>query len=759
MKHKLYFDYRNLIICSYILVISMFMVSGCKTSDKNKIESVNQLNAENCVISVDAGSASANTAASQFPKAKLAYGNSISDAYLAVEQGKSDAFVYDRLYMEYALSSGSLDDLTIMNETLDTSDIAVGIAPGQEDLLKQVNAFIAQIKKDGTLDDMYNRWILNADKNMPDIEKPANPTRTLNVGTSGLVEPMNYFDSNQQLTGFDVELIKRMAVYLNADIHLEAMSFDALVASLESGKLDMVVSDLNVTEERKEVILMSDTYRVSQTSVMVKKDRLSSNYVNAITSVSQLSGKKIGIVQGSSYEQAVKDRIKGCQLISTASYADSIAELQSGKIEAYICDEPIAKYQIDQTEGIRVLDEMLTYDDYAFVLAKNNTKLQSELNQALSELKAEGVLDELKAEWVEGKGKQEIEKNPSADTSKGVLRVITAATQEPFSYIKDNELAGYDVELIHKIAEKLGYQVEITDTEFYSMITDITTGKYDVAIGCITVTKERAESVLFTDAVYNSGTVAIVKDNTNTSNTSFFDKVKKSFTRTFITENRWKLIVNGLKVTIELSIASIILGTIVGFLYSFPLRSRNKLVMRICNGISTVLGGLPILVILMVMYYIVFSKTLLPAVWVGIIAFTIDFANTVAGLLNTGIQAVDHGQQEAAEAMGYSKLQVFTKITFPQAAAQMKGQYNGAVVGLVKGTSIVGYITVQDLTKAGDIIRSRTYEAFFPLIVTAVIYFALSYLIVLVLQLIERKLEPKRRKREVKGVNINDIDS
>ncbi|MGN0316314.1 MAG: transporter substrate-binding domain-containing protein [Lachnospira sp.] len=758
MKHKFCYNCRKTILCGFLLMVAFFTVTGCGKSDK-KIESVEQLNEKGRVIRVEAGSASANTATELFSDAKLVYGNSLPDAYMSVQQGKSDAFVFDRLQVEYALASETLDDLVIMNEVLDTAEIVVGIALGEEELLDSVNAFIAQIKSDGTLEDMYNRWVTDADEAMPEIDKPTNPTRTLNVGTSGLVAPMNYYASNQQLTGFDVEMIKRLALYLNMDIHLEAMSFDALVASLETGKLDMVVSDLNVTEERKEVMLMSDPYLVTETVVVVKKSSLSDDYSSSITSVSQLEGKKIGILQGSSYEQAIKDKIKGCQLISTPSYASSIAELQNGKIDAYITDEPVARFQVLQTEGIRVIDEMLTRDDYAFVLAKNNTTLRDEINQALAELKAEGVLGELKEEWVEGKGTKSVDRNPSADTSRGTLRVITSATLEPFSYISDNELVGYDVELIYRIAEKLGYQVEIADTEFNSIMTDVTTGKCDVAIGCITVTEERAESVLFTDAVYNSGTVAIVQDKSGTADTGFFEKIKKSFIRTFITENRWKIILNGLKVTIELSIASLIAGTIAGFLYSFPLRSKNRFVKKLCNGISTVLNGLPILVILMVLYYIVFSKTLFPAVVVGIIAFSIDFANTVAGLLNTGIQAVDHGQQEAAEAMGYSKWQVFTKITFPQAAEQMRGQYNGAVVGMIKGTSIVGYITVQDLTKAGDIIRSRTYEAFFPLIVTAIIYFALSYLIVFILQLAERKFEPKKRKREVKGVSINDINS
>ena len=102
--------------------------------------------------------------------------------------------------------------------------------------------------------------------------------------------------------------------------------------------------------------------------------------------------------------------------------------------------------------------------------------------------------------------------------------------------------------------------------------------------------------------------------------------------------------------------------------------------------------------------------------------------------------------------MGYSKFQIFNKITFPQATRQMFSQYEAAVVALVKGTAIVGYITVEDLTKAVDIIRGRTYEAFFPLIVTAILYFLLACAFVLLLKRVDVRLDPKRRPRSVKGV-------
>ncbi len=744
----------SILLLLLMILTIVLSLAGCSESKKDMIETAEQLNQSKYSISVHPGSLAAVVAEEKFPEATIVNQTAISDAYLSVQNGKTDAFVYEKLYMQYAAASEALDDLSLMTEAVGKADIAVGINPNREDLLQKINAFVSQIKSDGTFDDMYSRWVMRADTAMPDIEKPTSPDFTIKVGTSGLIEPMNYYDENRQLTGFDVEFIYRMGAYLNADIQLEAMSFDALVASLESGKLDAVVSDLNVTDERKEVILMSEPYMTSEIGVLVKSDRLSAAK-SEYTSVHQLNGKKIGILAGSTYDKAVMEALPDSELVAIGSYSEIMMSLKDGKVGCYVADEPIAKMQLASTSGITYIPELITHNDYAYVLSKDNVELQKKINTAFAELKSEGVVDGLIDKWLNLNGEQEITPNPDADISNGTLRVLTSNDQEPFCYIKDNKLIGFDIEMITRIAEKMGYAVEIEDVDFSSLIPSVTSGKADVGIGCITVTDERKETVLYTDTVYSGGTVAVVLSG-ETGKEGFIDGVVSSFKRTFVTENRWQLVLNGLLVTIWLSVASIILGTLLGFAVSFPLRSNHRIIGPVSRAISTFLGGMPLVLILMIMYYIVFKSVDISAVWVGIFGFTLDFANTVAGLLNTGMGAVDKGQLEAASAMGYNKRQIFAKISFPQAAHQMFSQYEGAIVGLVKGTAIIGYITVEDLTKAGDIIRSRTYEAFFPLISTAIIYFLLTSLIVFMLKGVSSRLDPKHRERKIRGVRTDD---
>ena len=152
-------------------------------------------------------------------------------------------------------------------------------------------------------------------------------------------------------------------------------------------------------------------------------------------------------------------------------------------------------------------------------------------------------------------------------------------------------------------------------------------------------------------------------------------------------------------------------------------------------------------VLLMIMFYIVFARTSISGVWVAVIGFGMNFGAYVSEMIRTGILAVDKGQMEAALALGYTKPHAFMKIVLPQAARHFLPVFQGEFISLVKMTSVVGYIAIQDLTKAGDIIRSRTYEAFFPLIAIAIVYFVIAWLLTRVLVALQNRFNPEKRKK------------
>jgi polar amino acid transport system substrate-binding protein len=208
------------------------------------------------------------------------------------------------------------------------------------------------------------------------------------------------------------------------------------------------------------------------------------------------------------------------------------------------------------------------------------------------------------------------------------------------------------------------------------------------------------------------------------------------------------LVVSGIGVTVFISVFAAILGSLLGFGICMLRRSGNSLANGIALTFIRVMQGTPMVVFLMILFYIVFAKTGLDGVWIAIIGFGLNFAAYVSEMMRTGIESVDKGQMEAALALGYRKAHAFFKIVFPQAARHFLPVYQGEFISLVKMTSVVGYIAIQDLTKASDIIRSRTYEAFFPLISTAIIYFLITWILTRILVAVQDRLNPKKRREK-----------
>ena len=291
---------------------------------------------------------------------------------------------------------------------------------------------------------------------------------------------------------------------------------------------------------------------------------------------------------------------------------------------------------------------------------------------------------------------------------------------------------------------------------FDAVIPSVASEKFDFAAAGLSVTEERKQSVSFSLPNYEGGAVAVVKSvssETLDSEAQTAEKSKilvslaSSFEKTFVRESRWQLVLHGIFITVLISILSAIFGTILGFGFCALRLSKNSLL----NGTALVyirlMQGLPMVVLLMILFYLVFAKTGLSGIWVAVIGFGMNFGAYVSEMIRTGILAVDKGQMEAALALGYPKSKAFVKMILPQAAQHFLPVYQGEFISLVKMTSVVGYIAIQDLTKASDIIRSRTYEAFFPLITTAILYFIISWLLTRALSALQTRIDPKKRRR------------
>ena len=157
------------------------------------------------------------------------------------------------------------------------------------------------------------------------------------------------------------------------------------------------------------------------------------------------------------------------------------------------------------------------------------------------------------------------------------------------------------------------------------------------------------------------------------------------------------------------------------------------------------LRGIPLLVLLMLMFYVIFASSRITGTWVTVMSFGLYYGAYFSEVFRTGMESVDRGQWEAGFALGLGKFQTFSKVVLPQAMNRIIPVLKGEVIALIKMTSVVGYVAVVDLTKASDIIRARTLDAFFPLILVSVVYIVLSWLTGSGLKALERQLTPKNR--------------
>ena len=154
------------------------------------------------------------------------------------------------------------------------------------------------------------------------------------------------------------------------------------------------------------------------------------------------------------------------------------------------------------------------------------------------------------------------------------------------------------------------------------------------------------------------------------------------------------------------------------------------------------------MVLLMLFYYVIFGGSNLGGTFVAIVVFTLTMSIDVFGMLQSGTDSVPRGQMEGALALGFTERQAFRKFILPQAVQTFFPTWRSSIVNLLKFTAIVGYITVQDLTRMADLIRARTYDAFMPLIVISILYMLLAYLTMKLTGLLTARLDPTRRRPE-----------
>ena len=480
------------------------------------------------------------------------------------------------------------------------------------------------------------------------------------------------------------------------------------------------------------------------------------------TDFSDLSGKTVSMLTGAPFEELVRSRVPDVgEFTFFNSTPDMIEALKTKKTDAFLMNNAVSQLVLNRNSDLLLFPQNLQDGEFGIAFAKGDVR-RDEWQAAYNSI-PETMIE---AAWKKWTGADDSVKTlPEQDWpgKNGTVRVAACDTLEPMSYVgEDNALKGFDLEIILMVARELDVKVEFTGMEFSSILAAVQSGKADIGAGSIIITEERAEAVDFME-YYPAAFVLIVRAVTNSgtetmTDNSILNNIRDSFEKTFIREDRWKLFVEGIVTTLLITLLAILFGTLLGFVQFMLCKNGNPVATSVTRFCLWLVQATPVVVLLMVLYYIIFRSVTISGIAVSVIGFTLIFGSAVYGLLTMGVGAVDKGQYEAAYALGYSKRRTFYTIILPQALPHVLPAYKGEIVSLIKATSVVGYIAVQDLTKMGDLVRSRTYEAFFPLIAVTIFYFALEALIGFFVSKISINLNPKRREPStiLKGVRTDD---
>ncbi len=224
-----------------------------------------------------------------------------------------------------------------------------------------------------------------------------------------------------------------------------------------------------------------------------------------------------------------------------------------------------------------------------------------------------------------------------------------------------------------------------------------------------------------------------------------FEELKAQFVLNFITDDRWMSLLWGLVVTLKITFFAVILGFVLGFSVAivrnvYENTKKLKILNFICNVYLTVIRGTPVVVQLLIIYFVIFSSIRIDKSIAAILAFGINSGAYQAEIFRSGINSIPKGQMEAGRSLGFSYAQTMVNIIMPQAIKNVLPTLGNEFIVLMKETSVAGYIALEDLTKAGDVIRSRTYSAMMPFLAVALLYLIMVMFFTYLLKLFERRL-------------------
>ena len=658
---------------------------------------------------------------------------SMIEAMVAVDKGKVHAAIVDREPAQMTVAN--LKNAYIHPEPIQMESYAFAFRQGRLQLSEQMNALLAALRrhKDAkgvnmlkAISERYSAALKMAradgsDKvpesvNIDDIRKAmredaqlkadlerieatvpeyvdpkllaASKDRPLTMICDATYPPYVYYCGDRQVDGIDAEITRMLGKLLGKPVDIQDMKFDSVVPGISTGKADMAASGLTVTEARSRQVLFSNAYVEAAQVVVLPKNK-------AINSISDLHGRTISVQSGSSGDVWVTDTFykNGGEPERYPTIIEAIVAVDAGKTDAAIVDIQPAQMTVGNLKNVYIHKDPAVKEYYAFAFQKGRLRLCAQLNALFDALRRH-------------------------KTEKGATYLDEIITRYSDALLTAREKGG----------DSVPESVPMDDIR--SVIFNDVTLRAELN----RIAKEVPEF---------EGRETIAAAGTDAG--GWWATLKDSVYANFVEGDRWRYLRDGFVTTICIAFFAVLLGLAIGFPVAV-IRATHKLrgglfiPDLICRAYLTIIRGTPVVVQLLIIYFVIFGSVNVSKPLIAVVAFGINSGAYVAEILRAGILSIDRGQTEAGRSLGLSYIGTLRHIVLPQAFRNVLPALGNEFIVMLKETSIAGYIALMDLTKAGDIIRSQTYSAFLPLIAVALVYLIVVMILTALLGCLERKL-------------------
>ena len=499
-----------------VFLLAAALLCGCgeKNPDRKQsfVSSPGDFNNSKYVIGVVTETNSCNEAKNAFPQARFREYETIADIFPDLENGTIDAIAFDRPTLEYASRSRTL--FTVMQDNYAEGHVAVAVSSSKPELLQSINAFLRDYFASGLYDNMYARWIKSNAPEMPKIPALVNPYGKLVVGTEDHNEPMNFTESDGSPSGFDIELIYRLAAALNMSVEIKVMPYHDLYAAVEESAVDLAIAAIDKLEEGNRNILFSEDYIDCPAAIMTRKDiyKPATGNSYSLKTPQELAGNYAAILAGSKYAAECKELLPQTKFVLADSRESACSLLISKKIDSMLMEEPLARSCVAMYPEIQIAS-ILKRESYSFAMPQGSP-LHRALNRVIAELKDTGALGDLAAKWCSAEPeKQDFETLFERDDTprvNGVLRYAATPGTTPLCFINvDGSMAGLEIEIMRFAAFEFGMEFQVIPAPREMLLDLLRSGQIDVAGGMLMPDEGNTENIAFSESYYEGGATLV----------------------------------------------------------------------------------------------------------------------------------------------------------------------------------------------------------------------------------------------------------